>query len=541
MYNPRNGSDFLAGFLGGRREEENQRIAASKEQYCYNVEFRRYSEQVAMTVPNDRAVRGRFILPLYVALTALLCLPFFWLTFPPFVDYPNHLARSYVLMHYTEAPLFQAAYRRDYAPIYNLAIDLVVPPLARLTGLAVAGRTFLILLIATYAAGCYLLASVIHGGRTWLAFVPLMFAYNSPLIMGFVNYYFGVALYLVVFACWLRWKRAWSTLRVLAFAGLAAACYLSHLTSVGLLGVSVACVSAYEYFTERPPLRGMWITGFSFLPVVALYLIYVRRSAQTGTSIQWNTVKGKLIALLAVIRTYDVGTDVVLLVCVAACLAFLILKSSKVSVSVPILICGVVLMLTFAVAPEGFVTSSAFDSRFVWPGYVLIALAFRPRIRPGYGAICFVCFMLIFLVRAGILWSYWRDLDVKISRIVRVFDQLPREQKVFPAYFESPGVKATKLDQAVKYVLCYAVISHNTYVPTMFAIKGQQPIVSREMIRFHSWKPGAGSLWAGYDYVWTYKPPAQLVDALSRTATPIASAEESTLWSLNSVRSHAVQ
>lgn len=486
-----------------------------------------------MTTP-VREVAGRYILPLYVALSILLCAPFVRLTFPPFSDYPNHLARSYVVMHYAEVPLFQAAYRREYGPIYNLAMDLVVPPLARVTGLAVAGRIFLILLIATYAAGCYLLAATIYGGRTWLAFVPLMFAYNSPLMMGFVNYYFGVALYLVAFACWLRWKRAWTPVGVLAFACLAVACYLSHLTSIGFLGVSVVCVSAYEYFTERPPLLGMWITGFSFLPAAVLYLICARRYAPTGSAIQWNTVKGKLIVLLAVIRTYDVGTDIALLVCVAVCVAFLILKSNGVSVSVPILSCGVVLLLGYVVTPLVVLTSSAVDARFVWPGFVLIVLAFRPRIRPRYGAICFTCLVLIFLVRAGIVWSYWRDLDVKISRMVRVFDQLPREQKIFPAHFVSPGVKAAKLDAAVRHVVCYAVISRDAYVPTTFAIKGQQPIIDKEMIPFHSWVPGGATPWAGYDYVWTYKPPAELLETLSRTATPIASADESTLWSLHS-------
>jgi hypothetical protein len=476
---------------------------------------------------------SRFILPLYVALTALLSVPFFWLTFPPFVDYPNHLARCYIVVHYSQVPLFQAAYWRDYAPIYNLAMDLVVPPLARVTGLAVAGRLFLILMIVTYAAGCYLLASAIHGGRTWLAFVPLMFAYNSPLMMAFVNYYFGVALYLVTFACWLRWKRAWTPLGVAAFACLAAACCLSHLTAIALLGISVASVSAYEYFTERPPLRGMLITGLGFLPAAAIYLV-ASRSTQTGGPIVWNTMEGKLIALLVVIRTYDVPTDIALLAGTAVCLGFLILKSSKISVYPPILVCGVVLILCYVVTPRDALAGSGLDARFIWPALVLITLACSPRIRPSYGTMCLACFVLIFLVRAGILWSYWHDLDVKISRMVRVFDRLPREQRIFPAQFTSPGAKATKLDEAMKHVACYAVVSRDAYVPLTFAMKGQQPIVDKETIPFGRWAPGAVSPWAGYDYVWTYKPPAQLVDDLSRTATPFASAEESTLWSLHS-------
>jgi hypothetical protein len=487
--------------------------------------------------PRVGEAAGRFILPLYAALSMLLCVPFVSLRYPPFSDYPNHLARSYIVMHYAQVPLFQAAYWRDHAPIYNLAMDLIVPPLARVIGLRAAGSCFLILLVAAYATGCYLLASAIHGGRTWLAFVPLMFAYNSPLIGGYVNYYCGIAMYLIAFACWLRWNRIWSPARALAFACLTVACYFSHVTSIGFLGISAACVSAYEYFTKRVPLRGTWITGLCFLPAAALYLVYASGLApKKETSIEWNTVKGKLIELLAVIRTYDVGTDIALLACTAACLAFLILKSRGALVSAPILICGAVLMLGYVASPLGMLTGSGADARFVWPGFVLIVLAFRPRIRPRYGAMCLTCFLLIFLVRAGILWSYWHGLDIKISRIVRVFDQLPPEQKIYPAYFQGPGVKQTKLDEAMKHAVCDAVVSRNAYVPTTFAIRGQQPIVERNTIGFRSWKPGAVAPWDGYDYVWTYNPPAELVEALSRTAIPIAGADESTLWSLKGSR-----
>jgi hypothetical protein len=146
------------------------------------------------------------------------------------------------------------------------------------------------------------------------------------------------------------------------------------------------------------------------------------------------------------------------------------------------------------------------------------------------------CFVLIFMVRAGILWSYWRDLDGRAARIARVFDRLPRARKIFPAPFGSLGIRAAKLDQTMKYAVCYAVISRDAYVPTTFAIKGQQPIVERGIDKFHYWAPGAGSPWAGYDYVWTYKPPAELVETLARTAIPIAGADDSTLWFLNSAR-----
>ena len=408
------------------------------------------------------------------------------------------------------------------------------PRLHELSGWLPPGKVFLVLLIATYATGVYLLALAAFGGPTWLAFVPLMFAYNSDLIAGFINYDAGVAMYLLAFGCWLLWKDSWTLVRALAFAGLALACYLAHMTSIGFLGVSILTVSAYELYKKRTLWWGLAVTALGLLPVVMLYLIYAFGSAQIKAPIEWNSIKGKLIQLLVVIRTYDVRVDLALMAGIAICLAFLFVRSKrKFTVSVPILLCSCVLMLGYLVAPYQMFTGSPVDGRFVWPAFVLFTLAFRPHIRPRDGAICLIAFLLLFLVRADIMWSHWRELDVKISRMVRVFDQLPRDSKLYVAYYSGPGVDATKRDEAVRHVPCYAVVARDAYVPTVHGIRGMQPIVDKHIVAFRQWLPGTALPWSGYDYVWTYKPPPDLTDILLRTATRATSVDDSTLWRIN--------
>src|ERR1035437_7817826 len=71
----------------------------------------------------------------YAALLIVFCMiliPIWIVKYPGMMDYPNHLARCYVLAHYHDNPVWQQRYELDHSPLPNLAIDLVVVPLLQL-------------------------------------------------------------------------------------------------------------------------------------------------------------------------------------------------------------------------------------------------------------------------------------------------------------------------------------------------------------------------------------------------------------------------
>src|SRR6186997_3367534 len=79
-----------------------------------------------------------------VAALTLVCLsPALMVAIPAMADYPNHLARMYVL---TAAGTAQANpfYEVRNALYPNLAMDLLVPPLARVLGVEIAAKAFLV-------------------------------------------------------------------------------------------------------------------------------------------------------------------------------------------------------------------------------------------------------------------------------------------------------------------------------------------------------------------------------------------------------------
>ncbi len=104
-----------------------------------------------VAIPGVRAwnVTSLRLVATYIFLTGLALSPLLWVSIPALVDYPNHLARMWVLAH----P--HAAAAVNYMPHWQLlpalAMDLLVPALAQFMPIEVAGRIFvamtLILLI----------------------------------------------------------------------------------------------------------------------------------------------------------------------------------------------------------------------------------------------------------------------------------------------------------------------------------------------------------------------------------------------------------
>lgn len=470
---------------------------------------------------------------LYLALTAALTLPILVPSYPPLVDYPNNLSRADILSRYAQVEQFRNIYAIQRAPIANLAIDLTVPPLARIIGIFPAGKLFLVLVLAVYAAGCYLLCRAADGRTCWVAMILACFFYNTAVTIGFMNYIAGVAVYLVTFACWLRWNRAWNVRRVLAFSLLALCCYFAHLSSIVMLGISVFAVCAWDVIVRRLPARSVGVSAIGFVAPAALFLGFMRGPGRIGT-VGWNSISGKLQDLPLVVRTYSLGFDIALLAAALIGVLLWVRASSGVTAHVPTLVAGLALLFCFFLSPKDLFTSNAVDLRFVWPATILLAAALRPRLPSRAGAVCLAFLLLLWTFRTAAIWSSWQDLGTRTAAMVRVLQKLPRGANVYPVFFADPDPDTAKRDQALRHVVCYAVITRDAYVPTVSAIPSQQPIVQRGGLPYAAWTPGSAEPWRGYDYVFTYKPPGGLVAELHRQATLVGRSGASGLWRLQS-------
>jgi hypothetical protein len=160
----------------------------------------------------------------------LVSVPLFSTVLPPVFDYPNHLARMYLL---TEGG--NAFYAVRWEPLPNLAQDLIVPPLARLVPLDLASKLFLVMVFGLIAGGVLWLNRVATGAwRFWPLFAFLLL-YNQIFLWGFLNYLFGIGVALGGTGLWLALEPRRSWVRVLASSLVGLLCYFSHIAALGFM------------------------------------------------------------------------------------------------------------------------------------------------------------------------------------------------------------------------------------------------------------------------------------------------------------------
>ena len=217
------------------------------------------------------------LLAAYVLLGALTLLPVFITTIPPLIDYPNHLARMSILVHGNDGSAVTANYLVHWRLVPNLAMDLVVPSLARLMPLEDAGRCFILLTMALLFIGTVLLHRVLHGRLGLWPLTALLFVYNTALWWGFLGYLFGLGMALLGFTAWLATARWKISIRLVVFALLSCVLYVLHLFAFGVYGLLVAshATGALGRRAEwsRPKIAAASLVLVQFIPAGALWLL----------------------------------------------------------------------------------------------------------------------------------------------------------------------------------------------------------------------------------------------------------------------------
>jgi hypothetical protein len=469
----------------------------------------------------ERAAESRTYYALLLIVLVVILVPIWIVDYPGLVDYPNHLTRCYILAHYHENPIWQQRYIVSHDPIPNLAIDLVVVPLLRLLPVMACGKVFLTLAAVLYAVGCSEVGRAVRGKPTWLALVSAFTFYNSCLLYGFVNYVFGVGVFLCAFAFWLRVRNAMSPLRFLLCCLLSIAAFLAHLSSAVILGVACLTIALFEFVRDRKILR--LIINVSWLACPVLLLSgFLKTSGRVGR-IAWAAPSHKLFSLFAPIRSYsvvvDVGVIIVLLVC-----ALVILRGSKIG---PTAVVSFVLFGLFLITPEELFTASAVDARYVVPGWLILVLSIEPRWGRWQKAAIALALATMVMHTANITTN-WLVISRRSEQVLAMGRVLPVGARIYAV--QAAENVSTKLDRGFIHIIQFWTLSHGAYISSLFATRGQQPLVSR---RPPCNRPTAAECLASYDYVWTYNPPTSIHQALFGIATPAAIWENVTLWRVN--------
>src|SRR5262249_39956922 len=150
------------------------------------------------------------IAALFVALMVIATIPIFTHTFLPLSDYINHLGRTYIINHIGTDPDLARFYDINWQLVPNLMIDLAMLILNPLVGIYRACQIFTITAFVLILAGTLTLNRILHGYWSALPLIAAPLLYNEVMLVGVMNYIFGIGLVLWAFIAWVALRdRPW--------------------------------------------------------------------------------------------------------------------------------------------------------------------------------------------------------------------------------------------------------------------------------------------------------------------------------------------
>ncbi len=205
----------------------------------------------------------------FLTLCVISSLPVLLTKMPAMVDYPNHLARFYIIGHDTN-PLLSKFYSVVWRLIPDLAGDATVPIFNRIFNIYTAGKLFVLLIMISITSGTYALHYALYRRSTGSA-VCFLFIFNGIFMYGFLNYLFSIGVALWATAGWVALRDQRWLLRAIYSAFAVSVLYLSHLVGVGLYALAIL---SYEIArlgeTNRDRLTFVSDTAAALLPFLVV-------------------------------------------------------------------------------------------------------------------------------------------------------------------------------------------------------------------------------------------------------------------------------
>ena len=440
----------------------------------------------------DKLASTRFVgmlLPVLILIIAIVVLPIALTKIPSSADYVNHLARMYVIAFGKTDPILSSFYGIDWKFIPNLAMDLIVPPLAHVFGIFAAGSLFLVSYIVLVITGTLALNYSLFRRWSLGPLVAALFVYNGESRDGVVNYLFGIGLALWGAAGWVALRQGPPLLRAAASTAVISVLFVCHLEAVGLYGLAILALEASTLVARwRWFDRHFWIDvavlagPFLIVPV----LISLGPTAGFVGSMQWSAFPGvygyiypKLHGLRAVVLTENLRIDaaVVLVIAVAVAVSwsrgYLRMHPA-----------GWFLLATagplFLVLPHKFLSAGDVDVRlpigvlFFW----LATLDWRlptPRARGVFAT----AILALALVRVGVIAVTWIPFNNVRAELEASLREVPPGSRVLIA---RPHVPEQSVFGLI-YLPCLATIERSSVVSLTFSHPAQQVLTVAPALR----------------------------------------------------------
>ncbi|GAC1426456.1 MAG: hypothetical protein NVSMB6_26750 [Burkholderiaceae bacterium] len=417
---------------------------------------------------------------IFLALFAIVLIPFALCSPLPLADFPNHAAHMYILAETHHSADLAKYYLPQWSFITNLAMDILVPPLIPLLSPEQGMVLFSGMTLFLIASGAIMVNRALYGRWSLAPFLVFLLLYNRQFLWGILNYLFTVGLLLWAFAGHVHFRaRGPVFARVLAFSLISVVLMIFHLHAFACYALVIGCFEfsiAWRAWktTGTFPMRGLLIPALPFIaPVVMFFALSttVKRAGET----RYSGLDSKINAFMEVFNNYNAPLDIATFLALIGILAFG-LYTRRVRIHPDIRLPLAILFATFLVMPDTIFASYFADGRlFVFIAFLLVSAMDVRLPSPGTRAAVVLGFTTLFVVRMAIVAITWRDAQPLYNRILAAIDLIAPGSRV-AVLAGTPKTPALSIPP-IEHLGNLAVIRKDAFVNSLFAQPGQQPIV----------------------------------------------------------------
>lgn len=433
------------------------------------------------------------IVALFTLVAVIACVPIVLHPLPPLTDYLNHLSRMHVIATVTSDPDLARYYEIDWQVVPNLMMDLIVPPLERLTSVYVAGQIYTVASFLLILSGALALNRQLFGRWSMLPLLAAPLLYNQVFLVGTMNYVSALGLALWSLAAWIWLRERAMALRLTVSAVFVIALFFCHLYSVGIYGIGLLAYEVHRLmelhrrlpFSRRSgwlrwrPIGAFVATGLPFLPVPLLLTMSPTWGLRSGYS--WE-LSGKLDGILYVIALYF-PTAALLITTLGAIAAVWALYNRTLRVHAFGWILLAVSAVVYLAMPRIIFDTYMADQRLpISVAFMLVACAqLNVRnvfVRPAFAAVLIALLALRFF-EVQVEWN----VAARTSESFRQsMNQIERGSRILVAYADADAGESPR-DQGLAHAPCMAVIERSAMVTTVFTVVGKQVLHARPAYR----------------------------------------------------------
>lgn len=424
----------------------------------------------------------RTVAALFIVLMTAAAIPVVTHPLPPLSDYANHLARMHIIDVIGSDPDLTRYYTVEWQIIPNLMMDLIVPVLHRFMNVYVAGQIYTIGAFTLIASGTLALNGVLTGRWSALPLLALPLLYNGVLLVGVMNYVFGIGLALWALAAWIalrerRWPWRFAVSTVFALALFFCHLFAAGVYGLGLLAFELQRLWAHRHEPWRPRLIDFAASGLPFVPLAILLMLGPTWHVDGALAFwQWD---GKLDGVMLAVSVYYPAVAFALMG-IATLAGLLAWRKGELRfhpVGVAILGVGAVIYLAM---PRALFGAYLADQRLpIALAFMLIAcldVKLRSR-RARLGLV--VVLVALLAVRLTEVQLVWNHLQHFTDAFVQSVKSIKRGSRVLVVYGDRSSGKEVS-DFELAHAASLATIERSAMVSTLFTVKGKQILHARK-------------------------------------------------------------